>query len=242
MKITILTLFPEMFDTFKTTSIIKRAINNNQVEINIVNIRDYTNDPHKKVDDKPYGNQYGMIMTLQPVVDAIRANKTNDSHIILTSAKGKTLKQAHIRNLANNHKDIIIICGHYEGIDDRIEHYIDEQISIGDFIITGGELSSMIISDAIIRVLDGVITSETHMDESYENGLLEYPQYTKPRDFEGHLIPDIIVSGHHENIRKYNLKESLRLTLLNRPDLITNKELNKEEKILLDEIYEEINE
>ena len=242
MKITILTLFPEMFDNFKTTSIIKRAINNDHVKINVVDIRDYTDDPHKKVDDKPYGNQYGMIMTLQPVVSAIRAHKQDNTHVILTSAKGNVLKQSHVRELATNYDDIIIICGHYEGIDDRIEHYIDEQISIGDYIITGGELSSMIISDAIIRVLDGVITSETHLDESYENNLLEYPQYTKPRNFEGHEIPEIIVSGHHENIRKYNLKESLRLTLNKRPDLLENRTFTKEENKLLKEVIEENNE
>ena len=239
MKITILTLFPEMFDNFKTTSIIKRAINNDHVKINVVDIRDYTDDPHKKVDDKPYGNQYGMIMTLQPVVSAIRAHKQDNTHVILTSAKGNVLKQSHVRELATNYDDIIIICGHYEGIDDRIEHYIDEQISIGDYIITGGELSSMIISDAIIRVLDGVITSETHLDESYENNLLEYPQYTKPRNFEGYEIPEIIVSGHHENIRKYNLKESLRLTLNKRPDLLENRTFTKEENKLLKEVIEE---
>ena len=242
MKITILTLFPEMFDNFKTTSIIKRAINNDHVKINVVDIRDYTDDPHKKVDDKPYGNQYGMIMTLQPVVSAIRAHKQDNTHVILTSAKGNVLKQSHVRELATNYDDIIIICGHYEGIDDRIEHYIDEQISIGDYIITGGELSSMIISDAIIRVLDGVITSETHLDESYENNLLEYPQYTKPRNFEGYEIPEIIVSGHHENIRKYNLKESLRLTLNKRPDLLENRTFTKEENKLLKEVMEENNE
>ena len=242
MKITILTLFPEMFNNFKTTSIIKRAINNDHVKINVVDIRDYTDDPHKKVDDKPYGNQYGMIMTLQPVVSAIRAHKQDNTHVILTSAKGNVLKQSHVRELATNYDDIIIICGHYEGIDDRIEHYIDEQISIGDYIITGGELSSMIISDAIIRVLDGVITSETHLDESYENNLLEYPQYTKPRNFEGHEIPEIIVSGHHENIRKYNLKESLRLTLNKRPDLLENRIFTKEENKLLKEVIEENNE
>ena len=242
MKITILTLFPEMFDNFKTTSIIKRAINNDHVKINVVDIRDYTDDPHKKVDDKPYGNQYGMIMTLQPVVSAIRAHKQDNTHVILTSAKGNVLKQSHVRELATNYDDIIIICGHYEGIDDRIEHYIDEQISIGDYIITGGELSSMIISDAIIRVLDGVITSETHLDESYENNLLEYPQYTKPRNFEGYEIPEIIVSGHHENIRKYNLKESLRLTLNKRPDLLENRTFTKEENKLLKEVIEENNE
>lgn len=242
MKITILTLFPEMFNNFKTTSIIKRAINNDHVKINVVDIRDYTDDPHKKVDDKPYGNQYGMIMTLQPVVSAIRAHKQDNTHVILTSAKGNVLKQSHVRELATNYDDIIIICGHYEGIDDRIEHYIDEQISIGDYIITGGELSSMIISDAIIRVLDGVITSETHLDESYENNLLEYPQYTKPRNFEGYEIPEIIVSGHHENIRKYNLKESLRLTLNKRPDLLENRTFTKEENKLLKEVMEENNE
>ena len=241
MKITILTLFPEMFNDFKNTSIIKRAIISDKVTIKIVDIRDYTNDPHKKVDDKPYGSQYGMLMTLQPVVSAIRANKSDNTHIILMSAKGKVLKQNYVRKLASSYNDIMIICGHYEGIDDRIINYIDEEISIGDFIITGGELSSMVVSDAIIRVLDGVITSETHLDESHENGLLEYPQYTKPRDFEGHLIPDIIVSGHHENIRKYNLKKSLKITLDKRPDLLTNRIYTKEELLLLDEIKGEYN-
>ncbi len=241
MKITILTLFPEMFKCFVDTSIIKRAIEKKQAEIKLVDIRDYTLSKHKKVDDTPFGGGSGMVMSLQPVVDAIKANSNENTHIILMSAKGTTLKQKKVRDLAIKHQDIMIICGHYEGIDERITNYINEEISIGDYIITGGELSSMVLSDSIIRVLDGVIKEDSHLDESYEDNLLEYPHYTKPSVYDGHEVPSVLLSGHHENIRKFRLYKALETTYQRRKDLLVNREFTKEEKKILEEIEEKDN-
>lgn len=242
MKITILTIFPEMFDAFIHTSIIKNAINKNLVSIEVVDIRAYTTNKHNKVDDTPFGGGSGMIMTLQPVVDCLRKYQTKDSYTILMSAKGNKLTQKKVRSLSINTNHLILICGRYEGIDDRIVNYIDEEISIGDYIITGGELSSMVLSDAVIRVIDGVIKTDSHQDESYEDGLLEYPQYTKPFDFEGYKVPDVLLSGNHKNIKEFRKKEALRLTYERRKDLLENKELNLEETKLLKLIMENNNE
>lgn len=235
MKISILTLFPEMFDGFKSTSIINKALNNNQATVDIVNYREYSLDKHKHVDDTPYGGGQGMVIACQPVVDCLKNIKTDSSKIYLMDPTGDTLNQKMVRELASN-DHIILVCGHYEGFDNRINNYIDGSISIGDYILTGGELPAMVISDAIIRTLDGVITDESSVDESFENGLLEYPQYTKPPVYDGYEVPEVLLSGHHENIRKFRLKESLRKTLQLRPDLLENREFTKEELKLLDEL------
>lgn len=234
MRITILTLFPEMFEGFKNTSIIARAIKQDQVQLECVNIRDFTLDKHRHVDDTPFGGGRGMVMQCQPVLDALASVRTDNCHVMLMAPSGITFTQTAARNYAKK-EHIIIICGHYEGLDARIYDEVDELVSIGDYVLTGGELASMVISDAIIRLLDGVIEEESHLDESFENGLLEYPHYTKPAEYKGKKVPEVLLSGHHENIRKYRLKESLRNTLKLRPDLLENRELTKEEaKILAD--------
>lgn len=234
MKIKILTLFPEMFDGFLTNSIIKRAIANNVVEIQIINIRNYTLDKYGRVDSYPVGGGAGLVMKCQPIVDAIKANKSDKSHVIMLSPRGEKYSQKRARELTKE-SDIILLCGHYEGIDERVNKYIDEQISIGDYILTGGELGSMVISDSIIRLLDGAIAEDSTQEESFENGLLEYPQYTEPYDYNGDKIPDILYSGNHQAIKKWRQKKSLYLTKELRPDLFKNYKLSKQDQKLLDE-------
>ena len=236
MKISILTLFPEFFDGFLTNSIIKRALARDQVQIEIVNIRDFTKDKYGRVDSAPVGGGAGLIMKCQPVIDCLNSVKTKDSHVILLSPRGTTYNQARARDFAKNYKHLVIICGHYEGTDERINKYVDELVSIGDYILTGGEIGAEIISDSIIRLLDGVIAPESIVDESFENGLLEYPKYSEPFDYEGDKIPDILYSGNHQAIEKWRKKESLRLTKKYRPDLLKNYPLSKQEKKLMDEL------
>lgn len=237
MRITILTLFPEMFEGFLNASIVARAIAKESVEVNCVNIRDYSQNKHQQVDDTPYGGGQGMVLMVQPVLDALNAVKKTSSKVYLMSPTGIQFKQEVARTLSKE-EDLIFICGHYEGLDARILDEVDGQISIGDYVLTGGELASMVITDALIRLVDGVITEESHLDESFENGLLEHPQYTKPADYNGKKVPEILLSGHHENIRKYRLKESLRVTYENRPDLLEDRSMSSEELKLLEEIKE----
>lgn len=240
MKISILTLFPEMFDGFLNTSIIKKARLKDLVEIECIDIRSFSTNKHKRVDDYPFGGGQGLVMAVQPVVDALKSVKTDDSFVLLSSPRGQVFNQAKARSLSQ--KDhIIFICGHYEGLDERITHYVDEEISIGDFILTGGELASMVVTDAVVRLLDGVIRESSHQDESFEQARLEYPQYTRPEEIEGMRVPDVLLSGHHKNIEAYRLKESLRETWLRRPDLFLNQKLSKEEtKVLIEVLQEEL--
>ena len=205
------TLFPEMFNGFLTESIIKRAIEKEKVKINIINFRDYTTDPHGKVDDTPFGGGAGMVLQVEPIYNALENIKTKDSHIILLTPSGKTFNQQKAKILTK-HNHIILICGHYEGFDDRIKQLVDEEISIGDFILTGGELPAMMISDAIIRLLDGVINKESLESESFNEDLLDYPVYTKPRDFKGMKVPEVLLSGDHKKIEEYRKQEQIRLT------------------------------
>ena len=236
MKITILTLFPEMFDGFMTNSIIKRALAKEIVTINIVNIRDFTKDKYGRVDSAPVGGGSGLIMKCQPIIDCLNSVKTDKSHVILLSPRGETYSQKKAHQFKDEFEDLIIICGHYEGIDERVNKYVDEQVSIGDYILTGGELGAMVISDSIIRLIDGAISSESIVSESYENGLLEYPQYTEPFDYEGDKVPDILYSGNHVAIDKWRQKQSLKITKENRPDLFNKYELSKQDKRLLKEL------
>lgn len=235
MKITILTLFPEMFNGFLENSIIKRALAKKVVEVKIVNIRDYTLDKYGRVDTPPIGGGAGLIMKCQPIVDALKANSTASSRKILLSPKGKTYSQKDAVRLSKE-EDIVIICGHYEGIDERVNNYVDELISIGDYVLTGGEIPSMAIADSIIRLLDGAITDESLSEESFDNNLLEYPQYTEPDNFDGHKVPEILYTGNHKAIEKYRRKEALRITKEKRPDLFKKIELTKEDQKLLKEI------
>ncbi len=211
MQIDILTLFPEMFDGFLTESIIKRAIEKEQVKINIINFRDYTTDPHGKVDDTPFGGGAGMVLQIEPIYNALEKIKTEDSHIILLTPSGKTFNQKKAKELSVK-KHIILICGHYEGFDYRIKELVDEEISIGDFVLTGGELPSMMISDAVIRLIPGVISSESLESESFDDELLDYPVYTKPRDFKGMKVPDVLLSGNHAKIEEYRQLERQKIT------------------------------
>lgn len=234
MRITILTLFPEMFDGFLTNSIIKRAIAKGLVDINIVNIRDYTLDKHHRVDSAPIGGGAGLIMKCQPILDCLKDNKKDNSKTLLLSPRGKQFNQAKAHEYSKE-EDLVIICGHYEGIDERVNKYVDELVSIGDYILTGGEIGAMAISDAIIRLIDGSIASESTVEESFEDGLLEYPQYTEPNEYEGDKVPDILYSGNHEAIKKWRKKQSLLLTKEHRPDLFNKYELSKTDKKLLEE-------
>jgi len=236
MKITILTLFPEMFDGFLTNSIIKRAIAKNLVEIKLVNIRDYTKDKYNRVDSAPIGGGAGLIMKCQPILDALKDNKEDNSNVILLSPRGKQFNQQKAHDYANNNENIIFICGHYEGIDERVNYYVDEMVSIGDYILTGGELGAMVISDSIIRLLEGSIAEDSTKEESFEQGLLEYPQFTEPYNYDGHTVPDVLYSGNHTAINKYHQKESLRLTKKYRPDLFDKYPLKKSDYKLLEEL------
>lgn len=223
MKITILTLFPEFFSAITENTIIKRAISKEKVVLNIVNIRDYTKDKHRRVDSAPVGGGAGLIMKCQPIVDALRANTSKDAHKILLSPRGKTFNQKMAEQYTQL-DELVIICGHYEGIDERVNNYVDELVSTGDYVLTGGEIPSMLIVDSVVRLLDGVIRRESIIDESFENNLLEYPQYTEPRIFEGHEVPEILYSGNHEKINEYRYKEALRITKKYRPDLLKKQD------------------
>lgn len=233
LKIDILTLFPEMFDVFNH-SIIGRAIDNGVIFIKTHNIRDFTLDRHRKVDDYPYGGGAGMVMCAQPLIDAIRhVKEQNTGKVVFLGPRGVTFNQALSEKLSHD-KQIIFVCGHYEGIDERIYKYIDMEISLGDFILTGGELACIPVVDSICRMVPGVLSStESYTDESFYNGLLEYPQYTRPETFEGDSVPKVIISGHHENIRKWRKLQSLKITMERRPDMFKKYNLTEEEKKLL---------
>lgn len=240
MKITILTLFPEMFKGFLGESIIKRAIENKLLEFEIINIRDYAFDKHKQVDDSPFGGGAGMLLKPEPLFRALDDIKTRGK-VIFTSPQGKTLNQDLVKELVKE-EAITIIAGHYEGIDERvIEKYVDLEVSIGDFVLTGGELPAMVIADAVARLIPNVLgNSESYVNDSFYNGLLDCPHYTRPAVYEEMEVPEILLSGHHKNIEKWRKKESLKRTFLRRPDLLENKEFTKEEEKLLKEIKDEL--
>ncbi len=219
MKIDILTLFPEMYNGIFSESIIKRAIDLGKIEINIHNFRDYSLDLHHKVDDTPYGGGAGMVLTCQPIFDCVRALKTDDTKVILLTPDGVLYKQKMAYDLALE-KHLILICGHYEGFDERIRSICDLEISIGDYVLTGGELASMVLVDSIGRLLPGVIEEESHLNDSFNNNLLDYPTYTKPRVFEGMEVPEVLLSGDHKKINLYRQEESLKRTKIRRPDLL----------------------
>lgn len=239
MKFTILTLFPNMIQSYFEESILKRAIGKNQIDVNIVNIRDYTKDRYGRTDTPPVGGGAGLIMKCQPIIDALKSNSNTSTHKIILSPRGKTFNQKLAVEYKEKYDEILILCGHYEGIDERVYSYFDEEISIGDYILTGGEAASLIIVDSVSRLIDGVINKESTQEESFENNLLEYPQYTEPYEFDGKYVPKILYSGNHEAIRKWRKKEALRLTKNVRPDLFKSIELTKEDKKLLQEIEED---
>lgn len=219
MRIDILSIFPEFFNSFLKESIIKRAQEKNLVEINIVNFRDFSLDPHKKVDDTAYGGGAGMVLSVEPIVRALESIRKDYSKVILTCPRGEVYKQKMAYDLAKE-KHLIIICGHYEGIDERIRNFVDLEVSIGDFILTGGEIASLVISDSIIRLIPGVIEEESHQNDSFSSNLLDYPSYTKPRNFRGLEVPEVLLSGDHQKIREYRKAEQERLTKERRKDLL----------------------
>ena len=219
MKIDILTLFPKMFDGFLSESIIKRAITNNNVEINIIDFREFSLLKNKQVDDTPYGGGAGMVLMCEPVIRAIESLKTDDSLVILTCPQGITYteKKAHELKLK---KHLIIVCGHYEGYDERIRSFVDLEISIGDYVLTGGEIPAMVITDSVVRLLDGVINKDSYIEDSFTNNMLDYPTYTKPADFRGMKVPEVLISGNHAKIAEYRKEMQIQRTKERRPDLL----------------------
>ena len=236
MRIDILTLFPEMFTGFLSSSIIKRAIDKGVVEIRVIDYREYSTDKHHKVDDTIYGGGAGMLISVVPIAKCLKDIEGYEkAKKLITSPTGATFNQEKAKKLAcEDH--IIIVCGHYEGIDARVNNYIDEEVSIGDYILTGGEVASMAIVDSVVRLLPGAITSESIVDESFNNNLLEYDQYTKPASFDGHDVPFVLTNGNHEEINKWRHLNSLTKTYLNRPDLIDEDKLSKEDKAYLNSL------
>lgn len=219
MKIDILTLFPEMFEGFINTSIIKRAIEKEKVTINLINFRDYSPLNNKQVDDTPYGGGSGMILRCEPIFECLDSLDTSDAYIILLSPEGTKYKQSVTKRLLE-HKHLIIICGHYEGFDERIKTRVDEVISIGDYILTGGEIPAMAITDSITRLIPGVITNGSLLDESFNDSLLDYPTYTKPAEYRGLKVPDVLTSGNHQKINEYRTTSRIEKTKDLRPDLM----------------------
>lgn len=242
MKITIMTLFPEMCNAVLDESIIGRARKSGIIEIDTVNIRDFTHDKHNRVDDAPYGGGMGMLMQTQPIYDCFASLCSEDGkkpHLIYMSAQGKTLTQKRVKELSQL-PNIAILCGHYEGVDERIiEEIVDEEISVGDYVLTGGELPALILSDSIARMIDGVLPNDEAKElESHYSGLLEYPQYTRPPEWHGRKVPDILLSGHHGNIDKWRREKSLERTLERRPDMLKSAELTKKDKEYLSKLKE----
>lgn len=219
MKIDILTLFPEMFEGFINTSIIKRAIEKEKVTINLINFRDYSPLNNKQVDDTPYGGGSGMILRCEPIFECLDSLDTSDAYIILLSPEGTKYKQSVAKRLLE-HKHLIIICGHYEGYDERIKTRVDEVISIGDYILTGGEIPAMAITDSITRLIPGVITNKSLLDESFNDSLLDYPTYTKPAEYRGLKVPDVLTSGNHQKINEYRATSRIEKTKALRPELM----------------------
>lgn len=244
MNFDILTLFPEMFEGPLSTSILSRAREKNLININITNIRDYTEDKHHTTDEPPYGGGAGMVLKVNPIYKAwndINKEKKEKVHTVLLTPQGKTLNQDKVKELST-YSNLTLICGHYEGVDERVrKSIVDEEISIGDYVLTGGELPAMVLVDAVSRMVDDVLGDEdSSKKDSFYEGLLEHPHYTRPREFENMKVPDVLLSGHHAKIKRWRLKKALKRTLLRRPDLLEKKKLSKKEKKLLEEVKQEI--
>lgn len=241
MKFDVLTLFPEMFEPLKQ-SIIKRASEKKLIDINLVNIRDFSEDKHNKVDDTPYGGGAGMLMKPDVVDRAYNSVKSENAKVIYLTPQGKMLNQKIAKDLSKQ-EHLILLCGHYEGIDQRVlDKIVDEEISIGDYVLTGGELPAMVLIDSVSRYVEGVLSNESTEEESFSNGLLEYPQYTRPEVFDNVKVPDVLISGHHENIRKWRREKSLENTFKKRPEMLENIELTKNEKDYIEKLKKEVHE
>jgi tRNA (guanine37-N1)-methyltransferase len=240
IKFDILTLFPEIIEGMVSSSILKRAIEKGLIEINIIDFREYAGNKHSTVDDYAYGGGAGMLLRVDPIYRALNTIEGLDkAHKILTSPSGNVWSQKKAEEFSKlDH--IVIVCGHYEGIDARVLNYIDEEISIGDYVLTGGEIPAGVIIDSVSRLINGVIADDSTVNESFSMGLLEYPQYTRPQEFDGHKVPDILLSGHHANIKKWQRYEALKKTYLVRPELLNEIELSKEDLKMLEEIKKEV--
>ncbi len=241
MKIDILTIFPEFFNILNNWSILGKAIENDIVNIEAIDIRDFSKNKHRKVDDYPFGGGPGMLMTIEPIYEAIKSRKKDNSKIIYLSPQGKKYNQ-ELANELSKEEHLILLCGHYEGIDNRIvENYVDMEVSIGDYVLTGGEIPAMVLIDSVIRLLPEVLDKEeSYKEESHYNNLLEHSQYTRPQEYNGLKVPEILLSGNHKKIEEWKLKSSLKNTLLKRPDILENTELSQVERKLLEEIKNEI--
>jgi len=236
LRIDILSLFPGMFSSPFAESMIKRAVDKGVLEINITDIRSFAEGKHLQADDYPYGGGAGMVLKADVVLKALASRRSPSCHTIYLSPRGKRLTQVKVQQLSQL-EHMILLCGHYEGIDERVMTEIDEEVSIGDYILTGGELPAMVLVDAVARLLPGVLGDElSSEEESFSTGLLEYPHYTRPAVYNGLEVPAVLLSGHHENIRRWRLQESLRQTLLKRPDLLLEREFSEEERHLLEAI------
>ncbi len=232
MKFDVLTLFPEMFESLNQ-SIIGKGKEKGLIDINLVNIRDFSKNKHKQVDDTPYGGGAGMVMKADVVYDAYKSLNITKAKVIYMSPQGKVLNQSKVQALAEE-EHIILLCGHYEGIDQRVlDEIVDEEISIGDYVLTGGEIPAMVLIDSVSRYVDGVIKKESTKEESFSNGLLEYPQYTRPETFLNSKVPEVLLSGNHQNIEKWRRQKSLENTYKKRPELLKNKKLSLEDKEFL---------
>lgn len=242
MRFDCLTLFPELVENVVNSSITGRAIKNNLIELNCINIRDFAQNKHNSVDDEPYGGGGGMIMQAEPIYlayQSITEGLTYNPKVIYMSPQGKVFNQELAINLAKE-KHLVFLCGHYEGVDERIiEEIVDMELSIGDYVLTGGEIPAMAVIDSVSRLIPGVLSSEdSYKNESHYSGLLEYPQYTRPLDFLGRKVPDVLLSGHHANISKWRREKSLERTLKKRPDMLLNAELSEDDKKIIEKIKE----
>ena len=240
MRIDIMTLFPEMCEAVFTQSIVGRALQTGKLSVSAVNIRDYSADKHNRVDDTPYGGGMGMLMQAQPIYDCYRAladASETKPHVIYLSPQGKVLTQQRAKELAG-YDHLVLLCGHYEGVDERVlEEIVDEELSIGDYVLTGGELPALVLTDCIARMVDGVLPNEeAYSRESHYDALLEHPQYTKPYEWNGRTVPDVLISGHHANIEKWKRQESLRRTFLRRPELLETASLDKSDRKFLESL------
>lgn len=236
MKIDYLTLFPEMFDGVLNHSILKRAQDKNIIEVNTVNFRDYAENKHNQVDDYPYGGGQGMVLKPEPVFNAMQdLKRTDKTRVILMCPQGRPFSQAIAKELSEA-EHIVFICGHYEGYDERIrENLVTDEISMGDYVLTGGELPAMTMTDAIVRLIPGVLGNEqSHQDDSFSDGLLEFPQYTRPREYKGMTVPDVLLSGNHANIEKWRYEQKIIRTLHKRPDLLEKYQLSDKDKEFLE--------
>lgn len=238
MRVDILTLFPEMFQGPLGESLLKKAQEKGLLHISIVNLRDFTADKHKTADDTPYGGGAGMVMKAAPIVAAISKIKNKNSKIIFMCPTGAVLTQKKVKQLANE-KHLVILCGHYEGVDERVRDMVDEEISIGDYVLTGGEIPAIVLVDAVARNIPGVVKEEESVKkDSFYEGLLDYPSYTRPEEFEGKKVPEVLLSGHHAEIERWRRKEVLRRTFYRRPDLLAKAELTDQDRLLLNEILQ----